>query len=167
MRTSLLENVLVWMSLKTKSVSMFGNITSYFTYCMFPAKLRIITGKKQAQIKLQLFRKVWLWTFRWLVHQINSLDEVLKLKQNFRKNKLVTGKTPSFVMGSSCSPHSIYPNTGFWQSRRKTILQFFEKGLRFSENLFQSWSIENVQNFQWLWQKNMPIPKTEGYFKNP
>ena len=26
----------------------------------------------------------------------------------------------------------------------------FEKGFRFSDNLFQSESIENVQNFQWL-----------------
>ena len=31
--------------------------------------------------------------------------------------------------------------------RLKTVFQFFEKGLRFSENLFRSRSIENVQNF--------------------
>ena len=45
------------------------------------------------QTKLQRFPKVWIWTFGWLVHQINSLYEVLKLKRNFRKNEVVTGKT--------------------------------------------------------------------------
>ena len=47
------------------------------------------------------------------------------------------------------------------------ILQFFEKGFRFPENLFQSKSIENVQNFPWLLHKNMPIFQAKGYFKNP
>ena len=46
--------------------------------------LRTLTGKKHPQIKLQRFRKVW--TFRWLVHQINSLSKVLKLKQNTWEN---------------------------------------------------------------------------------
>ena len=44
------------------------------------------------------------------------------------------------------------------------VLQFFEKGFRFPENLFQSWSIENVQNFHWLSYKNMPISQMEGFF---
>ena len=30
------------------------------------------------------FRKVRMWACGWLVHQINSLCKVLKLKQNFR-----------------------------------------------------------------------------------
>ena len=47
------------------------------------------------------------------------------------------------------------------------VLQFCERGLRSSENVFQSLSIENVQNFQWLSHKNMPISQTEGYFENP
>ena len=46
-------------------------------------------------------------------------------------------------------------------------LQVFEKYLRFLENLFQSESIEIVQNFQWLSHKSMPISQMEGYFKNP
>ena len=53
----------------------------------------------------------------------------------------------------------------FWYFQLKTVLQFFEKVLRFWENLFQSWSIENVQNFQWLRHTNMPISQTEGLFK--
>ena len=41
-------------------------------------------GKKYRQIKLQRLQTVGIWTFRSLVHQINSLSEVLKLKQNFQ-----------------------------------------------------------------------------------
>ena len=51
--------------------------------------------------------KIRIWTFGALVHQINSLYEVRKLKQNLRKNKVVTGKTPFFVIGPFCTPHSI------------------------------------------------------------
>ena len=47
------------------------------------------------------------------------------------------------------------------------VLQFFEKGFRFSENSFKSKSIENGQNFQSLSHKNITISQTEGYFKNP
>ena len=36
-----------------------------------------------------------------------SLYKVLKLKQFFRKSKVVTGKTPLFVVGSICTPHFI------------------------------------------------------------
>ena len=75
--------------------------------------LRILTGKKHRQIKLQRLQKVRIWTFGWLVHQINSLQEVLKLKQNFQKNKPVTGKTPFFLIGPFCTHHSICLNIGF------------------------------------------------------
>ena len=47
-----------------------------------------------------------------VVHQINSLYEVLKLKQIFWKNELVTGKTPFLVIGPFCTPHSICLNIG-------------------------------------------------------
>ena len=76
--------------------------------------LRILTGKKHPQLKLQRLLKVWKWTFRWLVHQINSLYEALKLKQNFRKNKVITSKALFFVIGPSCTPHSVCLNVGFW-----------------------------------------------------
>ena len=82
----------------------------------FVSELRILTGKKHPQIKLQRFRKLWIWTFGWLLHQTNFLYEALKLKQNFRKNKVVTGKTRFFVIGLFCTPHSICLNIGFWQS---------------------------------------------------
>ena len=73
-------------------------------------RLRIFTGKKHLQIKLGRFRKAWIW------HQSNSLYQILKLKQNFRKNKLVTDKFPFFVISPFCTLHSIYLNIGFWQS---------------------------------------------------
>ena len=75
--------------------------------------LRILTGKKKRQIKLKRLQKVRMWAFGSLVHQISSLKEVLNLKQNFQKNKVVTVKTPFFVIGLFCTHHSIYLNTGF------------------------------------------------------
>ena len=52
-------------------------------------------------------------------------------------------------------------------STKKKYSSFLKKGFGFLENLFQSWSIENVQNFHWSSHKNMPISPTEGYFENP
>ena len=43
----------------------------------------------------------------------------------------------------------------------------FLKNFLLSINLFQSLSIENVQNFHWLSYKNMLISQMEGYFENP
>ena len=47
-------------------------------------------------MKLQRFRKVGIWNIGWLVHQIYSLYEVPKLKQNFRKNNKLLAKLRSF-----------------------------------------------------------------------
>ena len=120
-------------------------LTSFFL------TLRILTSKKHPKIKLQRLRKIRIWTFGSLVHQINSFEEALKVEQIFQKNKVVTGKTLLFEIGPFCSCHSCL-NIGFWQSsfewklyvfnlsgfNYKTVLQFFEKGFRFRENLFQS-----------------------------
>ena len=56
-------------------------------------------------------QKVRTWAH--LVHEITSLHDVLKLKQNFQKNELVTGKTLFFVIGQFCCYHSVCPNIGF------------------------------------------------------
>ena len=74
--------------------------------------LRILTGKKHPKIKFQRLQKIRIWTFGSLVHQINSFQEILKLKQIFQKNKAVTGKTPLFVIGQFCSCHTICLNIG-------------------------------------------------------
>ena len=40
----------------------------------------------------------------WVVGTLNQLFiRVLKLKQSFQKNKVVTGKTPFFVIGPFCT----------------------------------------------------------------
>ena len=57
--------------------------------------LRILTGKKYRQIKFQRLQNVRIWAFGLLVHQIISLYEILKLKQNFQKYKAVTGQIRS------------------------------------------------------------------------
>ena len=43
----------------------------------------ILTEKKIGQMKLQHLQKVQIWASALLVHQINFLQEVPKLKQNF------------------------------------------------------------------------------------
>ena len=57
--------------------------------------LRIFTGKKHRQIKLQRLQKVQMWSFELIVHT------------KFLKNKVVTGKTSFFVIGPFCTHHSI------------------------------------------------------------
>ena len=76
-------------------------------------ELNILTGKKYPKINLQRLRKIRIQTFGSLVHQINSFQEIPKLKQTFQKNEAVTGKTPLFVIGPFCSRHSICLNIGF------------------------------------------------------
>ena len=58
-----------------------------------------------------------LLKFGWLIHQINHLYEVFNLKWNFRKNKVVTGKTPFFFIGP-------FFNIGFWQSSCMEMMRF-------------------------------------------
>ena len=49
----------------------------------------------------------------WAVGTLNQLFMVLKLKQNFQKNKVVTGKTLFSVIYPFRSYHSICLNIGF------------------------------------------------------
>ena len=48
--------------------------------------LRILAGKKHPKIKLQHLQKIQILTFVSLVHQIKSFQDVLKLKEIFKKN---------------------------------------------------------------------------------
>ena len=57
--------------------------------------LRLLTGKKHLQTKLQCLQKV--------------------LETKFLRNKLVTGKTAFFVIDPFSTPYPICFNTGFWQ----------------------------------------------------
>ena len=65
----------------------------------------ILTGKMHRQIKLERLQKVRIRAFESLAHQINILLVVLKLKQNFQKNKVV--KALFFVIGPFCTHHYI------------------------------------------------------------
>ena len=85
--------------------------------------LRILTGKQHPQIKPQRFRKVWIWTFGWLVQQINPLYKVFKFKQNFRKTKIVSGKSPFFVIGPSCRNWIDCVNIGKRSKAAKLLFQ--------------------------------------------
>ena len=72
--------------------------------------LFMVHSKKEPPNKTPTLRKSLIWAFESLVDQINSLYEVSKLKQNLRKNKLVTSKTLLFAL---CTHHSICLNIGF------------------------------------------------------
>ena len=125
-----------------------ADVHQCFTKKLF---LRILTGKKLCEIKLQLLQKVQIWVFGLLVQQINSLKEVLT-ETKFSKNEVVTGKTPLFLIDPFCSHNVICFNISFWHGsfewkrcvfnlsafNQKTVLQFSENGFRFPENLFQS-----------------------------
>ena len=67
-----------------------SNLTSHTVPRSLPRKafsLRILAGKKHPKIKLQRSQKIRTWTFGWLVHQINSISEVLKLEQISKRIK--------------------------------------------------------------------------------
>ena len=51
--------------------------------------------------------------FGYLIHQMNSLQEVHKLKQNFQKHEVVGDKTSFFVIDPFGIPHLICLNIGF------------------------------------------------------
>ena len=124
--------------------------------------LRIPARKKKPQIKLQHIRKVWIWTFGSFLQQLNSLYEVLVMKQNCQKNKVVTHKNPFFVIVHFILPIIFVLALAFYSAvfigkcclfnlssfNYNTVHQFFERGFRFSKHLFQSESTETVQNFQ-------------------
>ena len=97
--------------------------------------------QKYRQIKLQHLQKVRIWGFGSLVHQINSLEEVLKLKQNLKKIKQLLAKLHSllqvhfvltilFVLTlASDNIAVLYGNNAFsiFSFNQKTVLQFFER----------------------------------------
>ena len=72
-------------------------------------QLRIITGKKNPQINLQCESEKYEYGHlgSWCI------KSTFKVKQNFQKNKVVTGKTLFFVIVPFCTSHSICLNIGF------------------------------------------------------
>ena len=76
---------------------------------------------KDTQREKSLSNKVSVFTKSmnikiWVVvtsKQIFIRGELLKLKQNFQKNKVATGKTLFFVIGPFCTHDSVCLNSGF------------------------------------------------------
>ena len=75
-------------------------------------ELRILTEKNHPQRNLQRLKGMNMAI--WMVGTSNQIFiRGLKLKQNFRKNKIVTGITPFFMKSPFCIPHSVCVNTDF------------------------------------------------------
>ena len=78
--------------------------------------------KKHPKVKLKRFPKVWIWTFQWLVHQINSIYKVPNLKEDFRKRKVVTRIDPTFVIKGGPNSEHFLPNLRKLLKRGKFFL---------------------------------------------
>ena len=114
------------------------------------------------------------------MHLIDSLEEVLNLKQNFQKSKVVTGKTSSFAIGPFCTTHSICLKLASGKAVlcgiiAVSILELRTKKLysRVLKNVFVFRKIgfkdKVVKTFKISsgCHKNLPISQTEGVFENP
>ena len=137
--------------------------------------------EKHRQIKLQCLQKVWIWTFGWLVHQVNSLWEFLNWNKIFKKIKLLLAKLRSlwkvhfvlaipFALTLASDIVVLYRNDVFSilvLSTKKRYSSFVKKKFVFQKICFKVKVIENVPNFHWLLHKNTPISQMEGYFENP
>ena len=129
-------------------------------------------------MRLLRFRKVWIWTFGWLVHQINSLYKALKLKQNYGKNKVVAGRNSvlhfvlpfRFLLTLASDRAVLYGNVTFpilVLSAKRLYSSFLEKVCVFQKICFKVEVLQTLKHFRWkLSHKNMPISQTQGCFKN-
>ena len=82
-----------------------------------------------------------------MAHEINNLQQVLLMKSNFKKNKVVTGKTPFFVI------HFVLPilfvltltswKTVLYGNITLSVLVFYTKNLHstFLKKVFVFWKI--------------------------
>ena len=94
---------------------------------------------------------------------------------NFERSKVVSSKSPFFVINPFCTSCSVSLNISICQSSfvwkycvfksstsTKNGNPVFKKGFHFPENFLQS--IKYVQNLLWLPQQNYLISHTESYF---
>ena len=76
--------------------------------------LRILTGEKHPQIKLQPYE---MFEYGHLGHwyiKPTLFKRFFNWNKNFYKNNVVIGKVPCFVIGPFCTHHSICLNIAFW-----------------------------------------------------
>ena len=122
--------------------------------------LRILKGKKRPKSKLQRSRKIQIWTFGSLVHQINSFQKIIKVEQIFQKNKVVTGKSPLFIISPFYSRHSIcliriWQSSFEWKwcvfnlvvSTKKWCSSFLEKVFVFQKICFKAKVLKTFETF--------------------
>ena len=77
--------------------------------------LRLLTGKKAPSNKTAAFTERMNMD-SWVAGTSNQLfRRGPYLKKNFQKTKVVSGKTPFFVIGPFCNSNSICIYTGSWQ----------------------------------------------------
>ena len=119
-----------------------------------------------------------IWTFGWLVHQINSLYKALKLKQNYGKNKVVAGRHSvlhfvlpfRFLLTLASDRAVLYGNITLpilVLSAKRLCSSFLEKVCIFQKICLKVEVLQTLKHFRWkLSHKNMPISQTQGYFKN-
>ena len=75
-------------------------------------ELKILTEKKHPQRNFQRLKSMNMAI--WMVGTSNQIFiRDLKLKQNFRKYKIVTGITPFFMKSPFCTPHFVCMNIDF------------------------------------------------------
>ena len=105
--------------LEMNSWCKFHRLDQSFSQCILFSILLEIPKQIFTEIALLLIYvlgysqgKIRIWTFGSLVYQINTF-ELLTLEQIFQKNKVVTGKTPIFVISPFCSRNSVCLNIGF------------------------------------------------------
>ena len=116
---------------------------------------------------------------------VGTSNQLFIRGSNLRKNQVVAGKTPLFVLGPFCAPYFklfilflltlasnravLYGNVAFSFSvhwTRTRYSNFLKKVFVFQKTCFKVEVSRNFYNFQWLSHKNMPISQIEGYFKN-
>ena len=102
-------------------------------------------------------------------------------KAKFSKNKVVTDKTPFFVIDPYCTPYSMCVNIGLGRAvlygnisfsililpTKKRYSSFLKKVLFFWRKFVSKLKHWKRSKSHWFSYKNKPICQTEGHFENP
>ena len=120
--------------------------------------------------------KIRIWTFGLLVHQINSIKELLKLKKNSKKIKYLLAKLHSlwrvhfvvvilFVLTLTSDRAVFNGHDVFSILLVSTKLWFLRKSLSFSRKFVSNLKYWKRLKLPLTVTWNMPISQTESYFE--
>ena len=120
--------------------------------------------------------KIRIWTFGLLVHQINSIKELLKLKKNSKKIKYLLAKLHSlwrvhfvvvilFVLTLTSDRAVFNGHDVFSILLVSTKLWFLRKSLSFSRKFVSNLKYWKRLKLPLTLTWNMPISQTESYFE--